>query len=306
MIVLDHTSEGSQEAFVDTPNEYIIFSNLSLRLATDLIGDAAFRVNFGLSKPHSVCESMKSANNVNGGDGSGCGSGGDEVSDFINQHIYSITQLKMHLSGSFSIILGLLAPILQEPFRQILKRIPGTMDWKIERTNRKLSGRLHEIVKKRMEEKNRTLKNFLSLILNARESRTVSENVFSPDYISAVTYEHLLPGSATTSFTLSSIVYLVAGHPDVEKKLLYEIDGFGPHDLTPTAQDLHQSFPYLHQVIKEAMTFYTVSPLVARETSNEVEIGGDREEPPEPPETTFEWRKLQTSRVSEPEKDGGS
>ncbi|KAK7311495.1 hypothetical protein RJT34_09682 [Clitoria ternatea] len=235
MIVLDHTSEGSQEAFVDTPNEYIIFSNLSLRLATDLIGDAAFRVNFGLSKPHSVCESMKSANNVNGGDGSGCGSGGDEVSDFINQHIYSITQLKMHLSGSFSIILGLLAPILQEPFRQILKRIPGTMDWKIERTNRKLSGRLHEIVKKRMEEKNRTLKNFLSLILNARESRTVSENVFSPDYISAVTYEHLLPGSATTSFTLSSIVYLVAGHPDVEKKLLYEIDGFGPHDLTPTA-----------------------------------------------------------------------
>ncbi|KAK7271164.1 hypothetical protein RJT34_26825 [Clitoria ternatea] len=234
---------------------------------------------------------MKSANNVNGGGGSGCGSGGDEVSDFINQHIYSTTQLKMDLSGSFSIILGLLAPILQEPFRQILKRILGTMDWKIERTNRKLSGRLNEIVKKRMEEKNRTSKNFLSLILNARESRTVSENVFSPDYISVVTYEHLLAGSATTSFTLSSIVYLVAGsattsftlssivylvagHPDVEKKLLYEIDGFGPHDLTPTAQDLHQSFPYLNQVIKEAMRFYTVSPLVARETSNEVEIGG--------------------------------
>ncbi|KAK7302133.1 hypothetical protein RJT34_13013 [Clitoria ternatea] len=224
---------------LDTLIEDIIFSNLSLRLATDLIGDAAFGVNFGLSKPHSVCESMKSANNVNGGGGSGCGSGGDEVSDFINQHIYSTTQLKMDLSGSFSIILGLLAPILQEPFRQILKRIPGTMDWKIERTNKKLSGRLDEIVKKRMEEKNRTSKNFLSLILNAKESRTVSENVFSPDYISAVTYEHLLAGSATTSFTLSSIVYLVAGHPDVEKKLLYEIDGFGPHDLTPTAQDLH-------------------------------------------------------------------
>ncbi|KAK7294446.1 hypothetical protein RJT34_17335 [Clitoria ternatea] len=27
-------------------------------------------------------------------------------------------------------------------------------------------------------------------------------------------------------------------------------------------------------------------------------LEGDREEPPEPPETTFEWRKLQTSRVN--------
>nr|KYP33298.1 Cytochrome P450 3A9 [Cajanus cajan] len=252
---------------LDTPKEDIIFSNLSLRLATDVIGEAAFGVNFGLSNPHSVCESIKSVNNVRDEDNA-------EVSDFINQHIYSTTQLKMDLSGSFSIILGLLAPILQEPFRQVLKRIPGTMDWKIERTNDKLSGRLDEIVKRRMEDKNRTSKNFLSLILNARESKTVSENVFSPDYISAVTYEHLLAGSATTAFTMSSIVYLVAGHPEVEKKLLQEIDGFGPADRTLTAHDLHDSFPYLDQVIKEAMRFYTVSPLVARETSNEVEIGG--------------------------------
>ncbi|XP_027330108.1 cytochrome P450 711A1-like isoform X2 [Abrus precatorius] len=260
---------------LDTPKDDIIFSNLSLRLATDVIGEAAFGVNFGLSKPHSVYESIKSVNNNNVRDNKGYDSNSDdEVSDFINQHIYSTTQLKMDLSGSFSIILGLVAPILQEPFRQILKRIPGTMDWKIERTNEKLSGRLDEIVKKRMEDKKRTSKNFLSLILNARESRTVSENVFSPDYISAVTYEHLLAGSATTSFTLSSIVYLVAGHLEVEKKLLLEIDGFGPVDRIPTAQDLHDSFPYLDQVIKEAMRFYTVSPLVARETSNEVEIGG--------------------------------
>ncbi|XP_027356536.1 cytochrome P450 711A1-like [Abrus precatorius] len=252
---------------LDSQKEDIIFSNLSLRLATDVIGQAAFGVNFGLSKPHSICDTIKCVNNTNE-------SGSNEVSDFINQHIYSTTQLKMDMSGSFSIILGLLIPILQEPFRQILKRIPGTMDWKIERTNKKLSGRLDEIVEKRMKDKTRTSKDFLSLILNARESRAVSENVFTHEYISAVTYEHLLAGSATTSFTLSSVVYLVAGHPEVEKKLLQEIDGFGPVDQTPTSQELHDKFPYLDQVIKEAMRFYTVSPLVARETSNPVEIGG--------------------------------
>ncbi|KAB2080036.1 hypothetical protein ES319_A05G042700v1 [Gossypium barbadense] len=244
----------------------IVFSNLSLKLATDVIGQAAFGVNFGLTKPQSINESIRTVDKQ--------GSQDDEVSDFINQHIYSTTQLKMDLSGSLSIILGLLVPILQEPFRQILKRIPGTMDWKVERTNKKLSGKLDEIVSNRMKDKNRGSKDFLSQILSARESENVAKNVFTPDYISPVTYEHLLAGSATTSFTLSSIVYLVAGHPEVEKKLVAEIDGFGPHDQVPTAYDLQHKFPYLDQVIKEAMRFYIVSPLVARETSKEVEIGG--------------------------------
>ncbi|KAE9586878.1 putative unspecific monooxygenase [Lupinus albus] len=255
---------------LDSQQEDITFSNLSLRLATDVIGQAAFGVNFGFSNPHSVCDSIKNVNN-NVGDAAGAS---DEVADFINQHVYSTTQLKMDLSGSFSIILGLLVPILQEPFRQILKRIPGTMDWKIERTNQKLTGRLDEIVENRRKDRTRGSKDFLSLILNATESKTVSEKVFRPDYINAVTYEHLLAGSATTSFTLSTVIYLVAGHPEVEQKLLQEIDKFGPKDQIPTSQDLSDKFPYLDQVIKEAMRFYIVSPLVARETSNEVEIGG--------------------------------
>ncbi|XP_002516084.2 cytochrome P450 711A1 isoform X1 [Ricinus communis] len=257
--------ESATANFQSSKDEDITFSNLSLKLATDVIGQAAFGVDFGLSKPQSTTDSANTFRNQENG---------KEVSDFINQHVYSTTQLKMDLSGSFSIIIGLLIPILQEPFRQILKRIPGTMDWKVDRTNKNISGKLDEIVTKRMKDKNRGSKDFLSLILSARESETLSKNVFSPDYISAVTYEHLLAGSATTAFTLSSIVYLVAGHPEVEKKLLAEIDVFGPPDQTPTSQDLQTRFPYLDQVIKEAMRFYVVSPLVARETSKEVEIGG--------------------------------
>ncbi|XP_021738977.1 cytochrome P450 711A1-like [Chenopodium quinoa] len=242
----------------DNDNDDVLFSNISLRLATDIIGQAAFGINFGLSKPNSTNDQPKNF----------------EVSDFINQHIYSTTTLKMDLSGSLSIILGLLIPILQEPFRQVLKRIPGTMDWKVERTNKNLSSRLNEIVMKRDIEEKRDLKDFLSLILSARDSKKVSGNLFNSDYISALAYEHLLAGSATTAFTLSSIVYLVSGHPEVEKKLVQEIDGFGPRDQVPSAHDLQYKFPYLDQVIKESMRFYTVSPLIARETAAPVEIGG--------------------------------
>lgn len=260
--------ESATENLQSFKEEDIAFSNLSLKLATDVIGQAAFGVDFGLSRGQSEQGHGSSANEKGNGDRD------NEVSDFINKHIYSTTQLKMDLSGSFSIILGLLVPILQEPFRQILKRIPGTMDRKVNQANKELAGRLNGIVSKRMKEKERSSKDFLSLILNARESERAAKNVFTPDYVSAVTYEHLLAGSATTSFTLSSVVYLVAGHPEVEKKLLEEIDGFGPRDQLPTAQDLQKKFPYLDQVIKEAMRFYLVSPLVARETSREVEIGG--------------------------------
>ncbi|KAK1550822.1 hypothetical protein Q3G72_025399 [Acer saccharum] len=225
---------------LESSKQDITFSDLSLRMATDVIGQAAFGVNFGLSKPKSVTDTIDSDTNNQ--------DNGNEVSDFIKQHIFSTTQLKMDLSGSLSIILGLLVPVLQEPFRQILKRIPGTMDWKVDRTNNKLGHRLDEIVSKRMKETKTDSKDFLSLILKARESETqVSKNVFTPDYISATAYEHLLAGSATTAFTLSSVVYLVSKHPEVEKELLAEIDGFGPHDQMPTAHDLQHKFPYLDQ-----------------------------------------------------------
>lgn len=208
----------------------IVISNLFLKLTTDIIGQAAFGVNFNLS-------GKKPSKDV-------------EVTDFINQHVYSTTQLKMDLSGSLSIILGLLIPILQEPFRQVLKRIPGTMDWRVEKTNARLSGQLNEIVSKRAKEAETTdSKDFLSLILKARESDPFAKKIFTPDYISAVTYEHLLAGSATTAFTLSSVLYLVSGHLEVEKRLLQEIDAFGSRDLIPTAHDLQYKFPYLDQVL---------------------------------------------------------
>ncbi|XP_073148656.1 cytochrome P450 711A1 [Henckelia pumila] len=246
------------------------FSELSIKLATDVIGQAAFGVDFGLSKPKTTPDSVGKNDDVDDDVDVEL----DHVQKFINQHIYSTTQLKMDLSGSFSIILGLLIPILQEPFRQILKRIPGTMDWKVDQTNQNLSRQLDQIVERKMKDKERGSKDFLSLILSARETEVNSKNIFTPDYISAATYEHLLAGSATTSFTLSTIIYLVAGHPNVEKKLIDEIDAFGSHDQIPSAHDLQHKFPYTDQVIKEAMRFYTVSPLVARETSAEVNIGG--------------------------------
>uniref|UniRef100_A0A0E0LCR7 Cytochrome P450 n=1 Tax=Oryza punctata TaxID=4537 RepID=A0A0E0LCR7_ORYPU len=243
------------------------FSDLSLKLATDVIGQAAFGVDFGLTAaavaaPHA--------------DADGDGDGG-EAAEFIREHVHSTTSLKMDLSGSLSIVLGLVAPALQEPARRLLNRVPATADWRIARTNERLRARVEAIVARRERagaEARRARRDFLSAVLNARDGSDKMRALLTPDYVGALTYEHLLAGSATTAFTLSSAVYLVAGHPDVEAKLLDEVDRFGPLDAVPTADDLEHKLPYLDQVIKEAMRFYTVSPLIARETSEQVEVGG--------------------------------
>lgn len=236
--------------------EDIDFSELLLRVATDIIGEAAFGERFELTEENTKVSSSKPS----------------EVSEFIKQHVYSTSSLKMDLNGTFSILVGIMFPIAQEPFRQILSRIPGTGDWKVSINNSRLTDRLNAIVEKRKKDDvgNEKRVDFLSAVLGSMFSR----ELFSEEYITALTYEHLLAGSATTSFTISVILYLVSAHQDVQSKLLREIDEFGPPDRNPTAEDLDFKFPYLTQVIKEAMRFYTVSPLVAREASEPVQIGG--------------------------------
>lgn len=237
----------------------VLFSDLTLKLTTDIIGQTAFGVDFKLTHSHSDGDTND-----------------DDREEFIKLHMYSTSSLKMDLSGSFSIILGLVFPVLQEPFRWILKRIRGTSDYKIEQTNTRLSRWVDSTVAKRTSyQSDGNGRDFLSSIVKARDSSEFSRNLFSEDYISGLTYEHLLAGSATTSFTLAVVLYLVSKHKQVEEKLLEEVDMFvtnGGH--VSNMDELEHKFQYMDQVIKESMRFYTVSPLVARETSQQIEVAG--------------------------------
>lgn len=217
----------------------ITFSDLTLKLFSDTIGQVAFGVDFGLTKGTTTTTASTPADNA--------------ATDFIQKHFYATTSLKMDLSGSLSIVLGQFIPFLQEPVRQLLMRVPGSADQKMEDTNMAMSGLLDAIVAERAAQSDRGEKNFLSVLLNARESTEAMKKLFTPDYVSALTYEHLLAGSVTMSFTLSSLVYLVAMHPEVEVKLLREIDDFGPNDVVPDAEQLQTKFPYVEQV---SLCFY--------------------------------------------------
>ncbi|RZC51813.1 hypothetical protein C5167_020236 [Papaver somniferum] len=154
--------------------EDVMFSHLALLLATDITGLAAFSFDFGLTKVSSLDDST--IKNDQDHD--------IVVIDFIKQHMYCTTKLQIYLSGSFSVMLGIIFPILQRPFTRIWERIPGTIDWRAKQSQKILLSKLEQIVEKRANQKERGSKDFLSLVLNARESDdTMLKNVFTSDYV---------------------------------------------------------------------------------------------------------------------------
>nr|TKW37243.1 hypothetical protein SEVIR_1G035600v2 [Setaria viridis] len=256
----------------------IPFCQLSLRMAIDIIGKTAFGVEFGLSKDSA---------------GSGCGGGevDDDIREFLKEYKRSMEFIKMDLSSSLSTILGLFLPCVQTPCRRLLRRVPGTADYKMDENERRLCRRIDAIIAGRRRDRASRRRDgdgdgdgdaarsapldFIAALLDAMESGGGKEFALEDRHVRALAYEHLIAGTKTTAFTLSSVVYLVSCHPRVEEKLLRELDGSAPPGgRAPNAEELQSRFPYLDQVIKEAMRFHLVSPLIARQTSERVEIGG--------------------------------
>jgi hypothetical protein len=123
----------------------------------------------------------------------------------MEEYERSMEFIKMDLSSSLSTILGLFLPCAQTPCKRLLRRVPGTADYKMEENERRLCHRIDR----------------------------------------ALAYEHLIAGTKTTAFTVSSLVYLVSCHPRVEEKLLAEVDAFVDVGAgrAPDADDLQSRFP---------------------------------------------------------------
>jgi cytochrome P450 len=81
-------------------------------------------------------------------------------------------------------------------------------------------------------------------------------------------------GHETTANAMAWILYLVARHPEVEKRLRAEIDGGCPEEaLTPAGL---AAFPYARQVIDESLRLYPSIWSIGRRCTEEDELGGYR------------------------------
>ncbi|KAL7015155.1 hypothetical protein ACKWTF_016306 [Chironomus riparius] len=86
----------------------------------------------------------------------------------------------------------------------------------------------------------------------------------------------MMLGAFETSTRIISMVLMMVGiNKNVQHKLVNEIEEVYNDDKDAKfSADFLQKFPYLEMVIKETMRLFAVVPLVARETSEEVDING--------------------------------
>lgn len=92
--------------------------------------------------------------------------------------------------------------------------------------------------------------------------------------ICAQSFTFILAGYETTSMALTYALYELAQHPDLQQKVVDEVDKFGRARI-PSIDDL-ACFPYIDAVFKEAMRLHPpVTPIVAlnREATESVQLG---------------------------------
>lgn len=83
-----------------------------------------------------------------------------------------------------------------------------------------------------------------------------------------------LAGHETTSLALAHTIYLLAKHPEIERRLVSELDAVLAGRL-PTAADA-KALRYTKQVLDESMRLYPPAWTTGREVEREVEIAGYR------------------------------
>uniref|UniRef100_A0A2D4MR76 Cytochrome P450 4V2 n=1 Tax=Micrurus spixii TaxID=129469 RepID=A0A2D4MR76_9SAUR len=119
--------------------------------------------------------------------------------------------------------------------------------------------------------KKKERKAFLDMLLNARDEDGKKLSYIG---IREEVDTFMFEGHDTTAVALSWAIYLLASHPDIQRKVHSELDEvFGNSDHHITMEDL-KKLRYLECVIKEALRLFPSVPLFARNLNEECYIRG--------------------------------
>jgi cytochrome P450 len=166
----------------------------------------------------------------------------------INLSAQTITEL----SDGFTDLQDFLLKDVNEPFRKLFYLFNGA-DRQILRRSKKMRKILKEIISDRKTENN-SHNDLLDMLLSARYEDT-GEGM-TEEQLTDEIHVLLFAGHETTANTLSWLLYLLAGHPEVLKKLKDAIENM-PILESPKNE-------YINAVISEAMRLYPAAWMTER------------------------------------------
>ncbi|XP_036027836.1 cytochrome P450 3A11-like [Onychomys torridus] len=116
---------------------------------------------------------------------------------------------------------------------------------------------------------------FLQLMMNTRNNCKDNEShkALSDMEIIAQSIIFIMGGYESTRNTIVFALYLLATHPDIQKKLQEEIDVALPNKASPNYDKLME-MEYLDMVLSETLRLYTVTNRISRACKQDVEING--------------------------------
>nr|XP_020043036.1 cytochrome P450 3A9-like isoform X2 [Castor canadensis] len=133
---------------------------------------------------------------------------------------------------------------------------------------------VEKIKKDRLQDKTKHRVDLLQLMINSQNSKdTESHKALSDLEIIAQSIIFIFAGYETTSSALSFVTYLLATHPDVQKKLQEEIDVTFPNKAPATYDSLVQ-MEYLDMVVNETLRLYPIASRLGRVCKTDIEIKG--------------------------------
>ncbi|XP_028644433.1 cytochrome P450 3A11-like isoform X2 [Grammomys surdaster] len=115
--------------------------------------------------------------------------------------------------------------------------------------------------------------NLLQLMMNAHNNSKDNEShqALSDTEITAQSIIFIFAAYESTSNTLSFVLYSLATHPDIQKKLQEEIDRALPNKAPPT-YDIVMEMEYLDMVLNETLRLYPTAARLGRACKKDVEI----------------------------------
>ncbi|XP_001622402.2 cytochrome P450 3A41 [Nematostella vectensis] len=130
------------------------------------------------------------------------------------------------------------------------------------------------MVNNRIAEGGRGRNDFIQLMLDAQAQTIEGVPKLTPDQIAAQSVTFLIAGFETTGTTMSNTAYFLATHPDVQEKLVQELDKARENRGDMSLYDLAQNTEYLDKVLNEVLRLCPPGFSLARRCAEECTIEG--------------------------------